>query len=316
MGRRGGKNRNAQKPNTTCNCRMGRHNNSYWQTADRNERLYQYYINLIMQMAMSRFRWLNLPPTCDERYLEWILCLEGVATIAFPKKQKGTFYTTQAVQQGPLNIYQTPTKWISYGNNGWRFNCDNSNGVIIYDNISRYPIMEGIELYANELTHIRMTKQINRMHQQTPWIFTGPQEKKQDMVNMFKQVAGGEPAILGTDGMSAIEFNVLSAHVDYLGHELSEDEEATWKQIYTMLGLANVPFKAERQTEDEIMAQKSPTNLILLASLEERRRAAKKLNKRFGNFLEKPIQVVLRADNESENWNFEHNIQSQLRAVN
>ena len=83
MGRRGGKNRNAQKPNTTCNCRMGRHNNSYWQTADRNERLYQYYINLIMQMAMSRFRWLNLPPTCDERYLEWILCLEGVATIAF-----------------------------------------------------------------------------------------------------------------------------------------------------------------------------------------------------------------------------------------
>ena len=83
-----------------------------------------------------------------------------------------------------------------------------------------------------------------------------------------------------------------------------------------MLGLANVPFKAERQTEDEIMAQKSPTNLILLASLEERRRAARKLNERFGNFLKKPIQVVLRADNESENWNFEHNIQSQLRAVN
>jgi hypothetical protein len=271
---------------------------------------------MIMQMAMSRFRWLNLPPTCDERYLEWVLCLEGVATIAFPKKQRGTFYTTQAVQQGVLNIYQNPTKWISYGNNGWRFNCDNSNGVIVYDNISRFPIMEGIELYANELTHIRMTKQINRMHKQTPWILKGPQEKRQDMVNMFKQVAGGEPAILGTDGMDAIQYEVMTANVEYLGHDLSEDEEATWKQIYTMLGLANVPFKAERQTEDEIMAQKSPTNLILLASLEERRRAARKLNKRFGNYLEKPIQVVLRADNESENWNFEHNIQSQLRAVN
>jgi hypothetical protein len=176
--------------------------------------------------------------------------------------------------------------------------------------------MEGIELYANELTHIRMTKQINRMHQQTPWILKGPQEKRQDMVNMFKQVAGGEPAILGTDGMDAIQYEVMSSNVPYLGHDLSEDEEATWKQVYTMLGLENVPFKAERQTEDEIMAQKSPTNLILLASLEERRRAARKLNKRFGNFLEKPIQVVLRADNESENWNFEHNIQSQLRAVN
>ena len=316
MGRRGGKNRAAQKPNTTCDYRIGRHNHNYWQTADRNERLYRYYVNVIMQMAMSRFRWLNLPPTCDERYLEWVLCLEGVATIAFPKKQKGTFYTTQAVQKGVLNIYQNPTRWVSYGNNGWRFNCDWSNGVIIYDNISRFPIMEGIELYANELTHIRMTKQINRMHQQTPWILKGPQEKRQDMMNMFKQVAGGEPAILGTDGMDAIQYEVMTANVPYLGHDLSEDEEATWKQIYTMLGLANVPFKAERQTEDEIMAQKSPTNLILLASLEERRRAARKLNKRFGNYLKEPIKVVLRADNESENWNFEHNIQSQLRAVN
>ena len=316
MGRRGGKNRKAQQPQNPCDYRASKHNYNYWQTANRNERLYQYYVNIITQMAMSRFRWLNLPPTCDERFLEWILCLQGVATIAFPKKQKGTFYSTQAVQQGVLNIYQNPTKWISYGNNGWQFFCDNSNGVIIYDNISRFPIMEGIELYANELTHIRMTKQINRMHQQTPWILKGPQEKRQDMVNMFKQVAGGEPAIIGTDGMSAIEIDTLDTQVPYLGHDLSEDEEATWKQIYTMLGLANVPFKAERQTEDEIMAQKSPTNLILLASLEERRRAARKLNERFGNFLKKPIQVVLRADNESENWNFEHNIQSQLRAVN
>ena len=316
MSRRGGKNRKAQKPNMCCDYDNARHNFSYWQTADRNARLYDYYVNLIMQMAMSRFRWLNLPPTCDERFLEWILCLQGVATIAFPKKQRGTFYTTQAVQQGTLNIYQNPTKWQSYGNNGWSFFCDNSNGVIVYDNISRFPIMQGIELYANELTHIRMTKQINRMHQQTPWILKGPQEKKQDMVNLFKQVAGGEPAILGTDNMDSIQYEVLNSNVEYLGHDLSEDEEATWKQIYTMLGLANVPFKAERQTEDEIMAQKSPTNLILLASLEERRRAARKLNKRFGNYLEAPIQVVLRADNESENWNFEHNIQSQLRAVN
>lgn len=314
MGRRGGKNRKAQQPSCV-NSRIGKHSQNYWQTADRNERLYRYYVNLIMQMAMSRFRWLNLPPTCDERYLEWILCLEGVATIAFPKKQKGTFYTTQAVQQGVLNIYQNPTKWISYGNNGWRFFCDNSNGVIIYDNITRFPIMEGIELYANELTHIRMTKQINRMHQQTPWIFKVPQEKMQDANNMFARVAGGEPAILGTNGMNDIDYEVMKSDVPFIAHDLSEDEENTWKQVYTMLGLENNPFKAERQTEDEIRAQKAPTALILLASLEERRRAARKINKRWGNFLEKPIEVVLRADNESENWNFQHNIQTQLRAV-
>mgnify|MGYP003290346429 CR=1 FL=1 len=311
MGRRGGKNRKAQQPNCCDFTRRGQ----YWQTDELNRRTYMYYVNIIMQMAMSRFRWLNLPPTCNERFLEWVLCLEGMATIAFPKKQKGVFYSTRAVQQGILNIYQTPTKWISYGENGWQFHCDWSNGVIVYDNITRFPIMNGIELYANELTHIRITKRLNRMHQQVPWVFKGPQEKRQDMMNMFKMVAGGEPAIIATDAVDQIGYEVMKTDVPYLGHDLSEDEEAVWKRIYTMLGLANVPFKAERQTEDEIMAQKSPTNLVLLASLKERRKAAEKLNKRFGAYLKEPIKVVLNADNESENWNFQHNIQSQLRAI-
>ena len=315
MSRRGGKNRRAQKRDETICRGVPQCDSNYWETADKNARLVRYYENLIMSMAMSRFRWLNLPPTCNERYLEWTLCLQGVATIAFPKHQRGTFYSTQVVQEGRWNIYDNPTKWISFGNNGWRFNCDNENGVLIYDNITRFPIMEGIRLYAQELAHIRLTRTINRLHQQVPYVLTGPQEKEQDMRNLFKQIAGGEPAVLATNGLNAIEVDAIKTDVPYIAHDLNEDEENTWKQIYTMLGLANVPFKAERQTEDEIAAQKGPTQLTLLSYLEERRRAVHKLNKRFGNYLKEPIQVVLRADNESENFNFQHNIQAQMRML-
>ena len=315
MSRRGGKNRKAQQRNDSLCRGIPPRNGMYWESADYNSRLVRYYENLIMCMAMSRFRWLNLPPTCNERYLEWTLCLQGVATIAFPKKQRGVFYSTQAVQQGPYNIYDNPTKWESFGNNGWRFDCDNTNGVLIYDNISRYPIMEGIRLYAEELARIRITRTINRMHQLVPFVLKGPQEKEQDMRNLYKQVAGGEPAVIATNGIDAIEVDAIKTDVPYIAHDLNEDEENTWKQIYTMLGLANVPFKAERQTEDEIAAQKGPTQLTLLSYLEERRRSVRKLNARFGNFLEKPIQVVLRADNESENFNFQHNIQMEMRAL-
>ena len=316
MGRRGGKNRNAQKPNDYVSRCTARGHGMHWQTEDLNDATYWYYVNVISQIAMSRFRWLNLPTTCDERFLERTLCYEGVATIAFPKKMQGTFFSTQAVTQGRINIYDNPSKWRSFGNNGWNFYCDNSNGVLIYDNITRYPIMQGIQLYANELTHIRMTKRMNRMHQQIPWILKGPQEKKQDMANLFKQVAGGEPAILATNGLDTIDYEAMSTGVPYIGEELAQDEINVWNRIYTMLGIENNLFKAERQTEDEIRAQKSPTALVLLASLNERRRAADKLNSRFGQYLSAPIQVVLRQDNESENWNFTHNIQAQLRAVN
>lgn len=316
MSRRGGKNRKQQKRNDTNCCYTRRRHGMHWQSADLNESLFWYYVDVITKIAISRFRWLNLPPTCDERFLEWTLCYEGMATIAFPKKQKGIFYSTQAVTEDRINIYDNPTKWRSFGNNGWNFHCDNSNGVLIYDNSTRFPIMEGIQLYANELTHIRITKRMNRMHQQVPWILKGPQEKRQDMANLFKQVAGGEPAILATNGIDQIDYDALQTGVPFLGEELAEDETSVWNRIYTMLGIENLPFKSERQTEDEIRAQKSPTNLILMSSLSERRKAADKLNKRFGQYLSKPIKVVLRQDNESENWNFEHNINSQLRAVN
>lgn len=315
MSRRGGKRRNQQKRNAP-NCYGTRpRNGMYWESADLNQSIYWYYIDIISRIAMSRFRWLNLPKTCDERFLEWCLCYEGVATIAFPKKMRGTFYSTQAVTNGPINVYDNPSSWRSFGNNGWNFNCDNTNGVLIYDNITRFPVMEGIQLYANELTHIRMTKRINRMHQQVPFILKGPQEKRQDMANLFKQVAGGEPAVLATDGIEQIDYDALQTGVQYLGTELAEDEKNVWDRIYTMLGIENNPFKAERQTEDEIRAQKQPTGLILMSSLGERRKAADKLNDRFGQYLTEPIQVVLRQDNESENWNFMHNIQTELRTV-
>lgn len=315
MSRRGGKRRNQQKRNApNCYGNRPRHG-MYWESADLNQSIYWYYIDIISRIAMSRFRWLNLPKTCDERFLEWCLCYEGVATIAFPKKMRGTFYSTQAVTNGPINVYDNPSSWRSFGNNGWNFNCDNTNGVLIYDNITRFPVMEGIQLYANELTHIRMTKRINRMHQQVPFILKGPQEKRQDMANLFKQVAGGEPAVLATDGIEQIDYDALQTGVQYLGTELAEDEKNVWDRIYTMLGIENNPFKAERQTEDEIRAQKQPTGLILMSSLGERRKAADKLNDRFGKYLTEPIQVVLRQDNESENWNFMHNIQTELRTV-
>ena len=316
MSRRGGKNRNAQKKQQNYFRNACGNYGMYWQSEDLNSRIYLYYVNIITQMALQRFRWINLPETCDERFLEWTLLHEGVATIAFPRKMRGTFYTTQAVQQGGLNLYDMPVRWRSYGNNGWTFYVDNSNGVLVYDNDTRFPLMEGISLYANELTHIRITKRMNRNHQKIPFILTGTQEQRQDMVNLYKQIDGGEPAIIATDGVNYIQTGALQTGVKFLGEELAQDEVNVWNRIYTMLGIENALFKQERMTEDEIRAQKSPTTLVLMASLSERRKAADKLNKRFGQYLKKPIRVVLRQDNESENWNFEHNEQMQIRAVN
>ena len=81
-----------------------------------------------------------------------------------------------------------------------------------------------------------------------------------------------------------------------------------------MLGIPNTTMKQERQTEDEIKAQESPSELVLESSLMERRKAARELNDRFGAYLKAPIEVIRRTDNESTNWNYTHNIKSIIEA--
>lgn len=309
MGKRGGSNQNKHAMKLEGIKKRG----NYWQNSQLNQRWISFYINMISQMAMSRFRWLNLPATCNERFLELVLLYDGVATIAFPKDNEGMFVSTKAVIDGFWNVYDNPTKWRSFGNNGWNFEVDNTNGVLIFENNSRYPLLNGIELYARELAEIQITKRMNLMHQKVPYVITGPQEKKNDMIQTYKQIAGGEPAIIATDNFKTMDVNALNTQVPYIGEELAQAEANTWNRVYTMLGIENSLYKAERQTEDEIRANKAPSNLVFLASLNERREAARKINERFGQYLEAPIEIVWAQDNKSENYNYYSNVQTQIR---
>ena len=304
MSRRGGKKRSKTNIDRTNG------NPMLWQTSQINTRLYQYYVDIMLKMAMSRFQWIGLPTTCDARYLEYVLITQGMASISFPKKMQGKFLSLQCAPHGHLNMYDRPIKWEAIGHNDTRYSCDKNNGVVVFDNETRYPLMSGIELYANELVHIRMTKRMNRLHQQIPFILSGPQEKQQDMINLFKQIYGGEPAVLTTDGFEQLNYNALTTGVKFIGEELAIDEANTWGRIYTMLGIENSTLKQERQTEDEIRAQENPANLIVSSSIDERRKAADELNKRFGDLLDEPIKVVTRQDYESENWNIIHSLKS------
>lgn len=306
MAKRGGKNRNHFYSNSQRNGCLPR--STYVQSVGLNERIYSYYRNLIVQLAVSRFRWINLPKTCDANYLELQLLLEGCACIAFPPKMRGTFLSLKASTNGRPNMYDIPSKWIAIGQNGTRFQCNNTNGVLVFDNVTRYPLMNGIDLYARELTQIRTVRRTNRMHQQVPFILKGDARRKQDMINLFRNVADGEPAVLGLNGIEEINYEALSTGVPYIAEMADTDERAVWNQIYLMLGMSNLPYKAERQTEDEIRAQKSPAEKIMLASLGMRRKASDKLNERFGDMLEAPVMVEVNQDNESDNWNLVHNV--------
>ena len=285
---------------------------NYWESSDYNTRLFMMFRAEILGMAMSRFKWLNLPKTCDERYLELTLILQGQASIAYPKSKPGVFFSTQLAQVSRPNIYDNPTAWRAIGNNGFRFDADWNTGVVVWDNRMRYPLLQKINIWARELTDIVRTKQLNRQHQKIPFIFKVPQEMKGQAENIYKQVSGGSPAIIGTSGMEQFEPDVWMTGVPYIGEELNSEMENVWNEVYQCLGIANQTFKTERMIEDEVKSQREPSQMARLDSLLCRREAAKKLNDRFGEYLKEPIRVVWNYDNASDNYNFKHDLKQVL----
>lgn len=288
----------------------------YWQSNDYNTRLFMMFRAQIIGLALNRVKWINLPKTCDERFLEMTLLLQGCASIAFPKKMPGQFYSTQLAQVSRPNIYDNPVQWRAIGNNGFNFEANWSQGVVVWDNRCRYPLLEKIEIWARELVDIMRTKQLNRFNYKMPFIFSVPQEMQDQAVNLFKQVAGGEPAVIGTPMVQQMKPEVWQTGVEFIGEPLTAEMETVWNEIYQVLGIANQTFKMERVIEDEVRAHQEPSNFARLDYLQCRREAADKLNERFGELLydeNKPfngfIKPVWNYDNLSENYDFTHNLE-------
>ena len=288
----------------------------YWQSAGYNSRLFTMFRNQVLDMALTRYHWVNLPETCDERFLELTLFTQGIATIARPRSGKHAGKWLSLAVGGwetSPDMYGNPSAWRALGLNGYNFNVNSSNGYFCWDNHLRTPLTDRIDLWCRELVDIVRTMQQNRVHQKVPMIISGVQEKKLDLTNYAKQVGGGEVIVLATDGIQDLHVGALSSNIPFIGTELWANYLNIWNQIYGALGIGNLPFKAERQIEDEVNSQQDPTDLIALDGLTERRRMCDVLNNRFPEFRDTPLDVVWRSDNATHNYNMLHDLQTLLQ---
>ena len=176
---------------------------NFWQTDSYNARTFQKNFDMLLSLALNRFRWINLPDTCDSRYLEWVLHRNGIATLSFDKTQPTRVYTSlMAMPYGAYNMYGIPTQWRAVGFDGLTdYECDNDNGVLCNYSNSRFSPWNALEIYARKMAHYERTEDVNLSQQMKPFIAIAPQEKKLELVNLLKQIEGGEPAILGDSGL-------------------------------------------------------------------------------------------------------------------
>ena len=263
----------------------------FWQTDNYNFRTFNKNLDMLLSLAMNRFRWVGLPDTCDARYLEKVLHRNGIATLSHKADDITPVFTTlQAMPQGEYNMYGIPTKWRAVGYDGLTdYPVTDENGVLCYYSYTRISPWNALEIYARKMAHYERTEDVNLSQQMKPFIGVAPQEKRLELINLLKQVEGGEPAILGDSGMLDLvnKVTVIDTKVPIITEELARSHQNVLNQALLYLGIPHLAFeKGERMIEDEARANTAPTNIMLLDCLQARRELCTKVNAKFGTEIE------------------------------
>lgn len=284
----------------------------FWQSSNYNQRMFNKWLGQLTALAMNRFRWTGLPDYCDERFLEFALHKNGVATISHAKETPDVWQSLFAIPTSTFDVYGIPVKWQAQGFNETNYDVDDSNGELVFYSQSRLNPWNALEMFARRLAHYDRTEDINLTHQHMPTIWIAPEEKRLELINIVKQAYGGEPAVLGNKWLGDIADNVrqIDTGVPFIGEDINRGRQNCLHEAMTFLGIPHLAFeKGERMIEDEVTANSSPTNLMLLDCLQARRSAADRLNKRFGL----DIHVYFNQDIESLNYNYVNNIEAQAQ---
>lgn len=247
-----------------------------------NQMTYDYFYNRLKSIAISRFDYQKLPPEIDERFLELTLYEFGFAV--FYKDEIADAYValTTAIG-GELTIYNIPTYRRAYATNGYNYERNASNSVLIYDNYLHRTIVGDIDLFARRLTNIQRAIDVNVDVQKTPFLIRCKDAQKETYRNIYKKISGNENLIQGYDGLNMDGIDVVNLNPPSVFPDLQNQLVNVWNDAMSYLGISNVSIqKRERLVSDEVTRAMGGTVMSRNSPLKMRQECIKKVNEMFG----------------------------------
>ena len=276
--------------------RRKRHNpsvsdNEFWKTDFDNRLTYDLYYVRIMDLAISRFEYKNLPDTVDQRYMELALLSDAMA-VYFRDDVIGDLCLRTMID-GRLGLYDIPFRRKAYANNGYNRNLTADNSVLIYNNYLRTPSILQIGYYASSLAKLDITRDININAQKTPILVTANERERLSMQNLYMKYDGNQPYLFGTKSFNPDSFKVFKTDAPFVADKLNMLKSDIWNEMLSWLGISNISInKKERLITDEVQRSQGGTVASRLSPLEARRDGIEKVNKMFGT----DIEVSFRED--------------------
>lgn len=268
---------------------------------------YSTWFNRLYNIAISRFEWLNLPDTCNEKFIEQVLFFNGFM-VGFKDTALNSFLIMPCTNNSALDIFGYPAKVNAYGYNGYMAQnltpytitvgqkTTNADAALLYANYSRCPDLPAVLYFARKLTKIDRTIDVNINVQKTPYIISCGENQRLTVANMFKQVDNFEPSIIttkfyGLNGEKPI--NVMDLKPPFVADKMQTLKRQVYQEALTYFGIeANTSEKAERQVTEELTANMGETESMRQSPLASRKQFCKEFNKIYGT----NIDVKFRSD--------------------
>lgn len=174
-----------------------------------------------------------------------------------------------------------------YNSNYQKTGLNKQNCAYLWCNMRRSPDAVVIKQFAQRLTNIDRTIDLNLAAQKTPRIAYANENTKLSVQNMVYQQDKYDPWLYvkgnpSTDDIKNM-MGVLDLGVQYIGLQLEQQKKETLAEALTYLGIeSNYNMKAERQFTTEVQMTLGQVEADRLSPLYSRQKFCKDYNRLFG----------------------------------
>lgn len=262
---------------------MGKHrlSTSGWPSLWDNSKVLSNYYYRLKLLAISAIKWEGLPPEIDERFLELTLFDKGMSLFFRDEIAERYVALTTAIG-GDLTIYNVPTWRRAYAPNGYNYQANTTDSVIIFNNYLRLPEIEQTQIFAQRLYEIQRAIDVNIKGQKYPILVKGTESQRLTLLNLYKQYDGNEPFIFGTDQLNMDCLQAINTSSPYVADKLEDLKKQVWTEALTYYGIDNQTQKMERLVSLEAIANLGLVEAQRDIRLQARKQACRQINDMFG----------------------------------
>ncbi len=257
----------------------------------RQSYIFHDYYSRLKNIALSVFKWENLPDSCNARFLEKCLFEHGCAI--FVDDEDTGFLNLKATQADTLNVYGEPRAFTAFGI-GYNKIYERENCVYIRNNYLEKSTDSTLILFAERLANIEMTLQVNIHAQKTPILIRCDKKLETSLKTVYQQYEGDEPVIFASKLLTEGALECLKTDAPFIADKLREEKRAVWNEALEFLGINTNPAdkKKERLITSEVDSNNEQIDIQTLTMLLCRQQACDEINKKYGL----NVKVSMRVD--------------------